>query len=191
MRIAKFIALLIVTIIVMPSPAMGSSVVAGEDVSPSDEEVPFSISERTTPSTDGESWGLTLVMDEDAYENGTRFEITTQVCTNNGVCDPPVLRDAEIDGQTQSVSVTPPLDHTYVNWRVKAIYADDNYTMYPSGDWYKTWSSCYFQQDSGWAGIDYNGEICDTGAGEEAMPGFGFALASTSLMMAAVLIRRD
>jgi hypothetical protein len=189
MRIAKFIALLIVTLIVMPSPAMGSGVVAGEDVSPSDEEVPFSISERTTPSTDGKSWKLTLVMDEDAYENGTNFEITTQVCTNNGVCDPPVLRDATIDGQTQSVSVTPPSDHTYVNWRVKAIYADDNYTTYPSGDWYKTWSSCYFQQDSGWAGIDYKDGVCDIG-GEE-VPGFGFALATTSIMMAAVLIRRD
>jgi len=191
MRIAKFIALLIVTIILMPSPAMASEVVAGEDVSPSKEDVPFSISERTTPSTDGESWKLTIVMDDDAFENGTNFEITTQVCTNNGVCDPPVLMEATIDGQTQSISVTPPSDHTYVNWRVKAIYADDNYTTFPNGDWFKTWSSCYFQQDSGWAGIDYNGEICDTSSAEEAMPGFGFALASTSVIMAAVLIRRD
>ena len=191
MRIAKFIALLIVGILLIPSSAMGSGVVAGEDVSPSDEDVPFSISERTTPSTDGESWKLTLVMDEEAYENGTSFEITTQVCTNNGVCDPPVLREATIDGQTQSISVKPPTDHSYVNWRVKAVYADDNYTNYPNGDWYKTWSSCYFQEDSGWAGIDYKNGACDTDSDEEAMPGFGFALASTSVAMAAVLIRRD
>jgi len=190
MRIHTMMVLLVVTIMLMPLAAQGSEAVAGQDVSPSEDDVPFSISKRTSPSVDGESWSLTVVMDDDVYENGTSFEITTQVCTNNGVCDPPSLMEASIDNKIHSISVTPPSDHTYVNWRVKAIYSDDSYTNYPNGDWYKTWSSCYFQQDTGWDGIDYKDGACDVGS-DEAMPGFGFALATTSLVMATVLIRRD
>ena len=130
MRNQSVIVLLIVTLMLMPLSALGSEVVAGEDVSPSEDDVPFSISERTSPSVDGKSWTLTVVMDDDVYENGTSFEITTQVCTNNGVCDPPVLMEASIDDKVYSVSVKPPSNHTYVNWRVKAIYSDDSYTNY-------------------------------------------------------------
>ena len=191
MDIRNVIISLITVLMLMPMTAMASEVVAGQDVSPSDEDVPFSIAERTTPSTDGENWGLDIVMDDDAYENGTTFEITTQVCTNNGVCDPPALMEANIDGKNQSVSLTPPSDHTYVNWRVKAIYSDDNYTNYPNGDWYKTWSSCYFQQDSGWGGDDYKNGECEIGSESESIPGFGILLASTSVVMAAAFIRRD
>ena len=191
MNLRNVILCLFTVLMLMPMTSMASEVTAGEDVSPSDEEVPFSIVTRTTPSIDGNSWELALVMDDDAYENGTTFEITTQVCTNNGVCDPPVLMEATVDEKTQSVSLTPPSDHTYVNWRVKAIYSDDNYTLYPNGDWYKTWSSCYYQQDSGWGGVDYKDGECDTNSESESVPGFGMLLASSSVMMAAALIRRD
>jgi hypothetical protein len=75
-----------------------------------------------------------------------------------------------------------------VNWRVKAIYSDDNYTNYPNGDWYKTWSSCYFQQDSGWGGVDFDGKECQ---GEVDAPGFGLAVGIASIAMATVFIRRD
>tara|TARA_B110000305_G_scaffold76352_1_gene85745 strand:- start:108 stop:680 length:573 start_codon:yes stop_codon:yes gene_type:complete len=190
MYIRNLVVLLMITVMLMPSTALGSGVVAGEDVSPSEDEVPFSISKRTSPSVDGQSWMLTVVMDDDVYENGTSFEITTQVCTNNGVCDPPVLMEASIDDKVYSVSVKPPSNHTYVNWRVKAIYSDDSYTNYPNGDWFKTWSSCYYQQDTGWDGIDFKDGECDISS-DNAMPGFGFAVAATSLVMATVLIRRD
>ena len=191
MNLRNVIVTLFTVLMLLPMAAMASEVTAGEDVSPSDEDVPFSIATRTTPSTDGETWELDLIMDDDAYENGTTFEITTQVCTNNGVCDPPVLMEANVDEKMQSVSLTPPSDHTYVNWRVKAIYNDDNYTIYPSGDWYKTWSSCYYQQDSGWGGEDYKDGGCDTGAEGESIPGFSILLASSSILMAAAIIRRD
>tara|TARA_B100000459_G_scaffold140319_2_gene99182 strand:- start:926 stop:1459 length:534 start_codon:yes stop_codon:yes gene_type:complete len=176
---------------ITPMSATASDAAAGEDVSPSDEDVPFSVATRTTPSTDGQTWELSLVMDDDAYENGTTFEITTQVCTNNGVCDPPVLMEATIDDKMQYVSLTPPSDHTYVNWRVKAIYSDDTYTNFPSGDWYTTWSSCYFQQDSGWGGVDYKDGKCDTGTESESIPGFSVLLAGASVMIAAAINRRD
>ena len=189
MQSRNFLILLIITLFLIPTSLAGD-IVAGEDVNPSANDAPFSISQRTSPSVDGATWSLSIVMDDDAHDNGTTFEVTTQVCTNNGVCDPPVLMGATVDGKEHSVSVTPPSDHTYVNWKVKAIYSDDNYTLYPNADWYKTWSSCYFQQDTGWDGVDYKDGTCDLNS-DDAMPGFGFALATTSLVMATILIRRD
>ena len=97
MNLRNVIVTLFTVLMLLPMATMASEVTAGEDVSPSEEEVPFSITTRTTPSTDGETWELNLVMDDDAYDNGTTFEITTQVCTNNGVCDPPVLMEANVD----------------------------------------------------------------------------------------------
>jgi hypothetical protein len=154
---------------------MASDANPGTDVNPSNEDVPFTVSERTSPSVDGREWSLSIEMDQDAYDNGTTFQITTQVCTNDGVCDPPVLRDAGVSERVYSVSLTPPSDHTYVNWRVKAIYDDDSSTNFPQGDWYKTWSSCHYQQDSGWGGTDYKDGECASNS-DETLPGFGALL---------------
>tara|TARA_B100001093_G_scaffold84517_1_gene76063 strand:+ start:21163 stop:21696 length:534 start_codon:yes stop_codon:yes gene_type:complete len=171
--------------------SLGASGTAGEDVNPSDDDVPFSITERDSPSVDGIGWDLTIVMSDEAFDNGTTFEITTQICTNDGVCDPPLKMDATVTNKSHSVSVTPPSDHTYINWRVKAIYSDDSYTNFPQGDWYTTWSSCYFQQDSGWGGDDYVDDACASNSEESSLPGFGLITASASIAMAAILIGRD
>ena len=77
---------------------------------------------------------------------GTSFELITQICTNDGICDPPVTMNADIDQRLHSISLTPPNDHTYVNWRVKATDSEGNKTNYPQGDWFKTWSSCYYNE---------------------------------------------
>ena len=118
-----------------------------------------------------------------------RFEITTQICLNSGVCDPPVIMDAKIDGSSHSVSLTPPSDHTYVHWRVKAIYEDGNYTNYPTGNWYKTWSSCWYD-DGSFGGIDSTEDGC-SGDDEDRLPGFGVILSSTAIALAAIYFKRD
>lgn len=188
MRIKSVLVILAVFILI-PISSMASEVNAGEDVNPANDEAPFTIAERTSPSVDGDVWSLSIVMNDEEAANETEFELTTQVCTNDGVCDPPVKMDAEKEGNTYSISVTPPSDHTYVNWRVKAIYSDGNTTNFPQGDWYKTWSSCYYQQDSGWGGEDYQDGECRTGE-DVGLPGFGAVIASTGIAFAAI-IRRD
>ena len=127
-------------------------------------------------------------MDDDAYQNGTTFEIITQICLNSGVCDPPVIMNAEIDGPNQTIKLTPPSDHTYVNWRVKAIYEDGNSTNYPTGDWYKTWSSCWFD-DGSYGGIDSNSDGCNSD--DDSLPGFGILLSGTAIGIAAISFRKD
>jgi hypothetical protein len=126
-------------------------------------------------------------MDEEESQNNTTFEITTQICLNDGVCDPPVLMDAEIDGAKYTVSVTPPSDHTYVNWRVKAVYENGNSTNFPTGDWYKTWSSCWFD-DGSFGGIDSDADGCIND--NESTPGFGILVSLSAIGIAAVSFRK-
>lgn len=189
MRIKSILTVLVVLLLI-PLHTAASDADPGTDVNPVGDEVPFTVLERTTPSVDGNSWSLSIEMDQDAYENGTVFEITTQVCTNDGVCDPPVLRDADVDERNYSASVTPPSDHTYVNWRVKAIYEDESSTNFPQGDWYKTWSSCHYQQDTGWGGVDYKDGACATES-DETIPGFTAVIAVTGVALAVAITRRE
>jgi len=158
----------------------------GVDVNPESNE-PFTIIERDTPSVDNERWSLTIEMSQDAYDNGTNFEIVTQICTNDGVCDPPEIMNADIEERIHSISLTPPSDHTYVNWRVKALDSNGNKTNYPHGDWFKTWSTCYYSEGS-WGGSDSNGDGC--AEKREDVPGFTLVYSIMALSAAFALITR-
>ena len=65
----------------------------------------------------------------------------------------------------------PPADHSYVNWRIKATYSDDSTENFPQGDWYKTWSTCYYD-DGSYGGIHADGDGCDVPAAGEESEGF-------------------
>lgn len=160
--IGKVLSFGLMLLLMFASSVNAASVTGGEDVNPNETEVPFSIEERTTPSQDSENWALSVSLDEDAHENGTTLSITTQICLNNGVCDPPVNQEAVLsdDGRMYSASLTPPADHTYVNWRVQAAYSNDTTENFPQGDWYKTWSTCYYD-DGAYGGIHADGDGCN------------------------------
>tara|TARA_B100001564_G_C20441309_1_gene579090 strand:- start:47 stop:622 length:576 start_codon:yes stop_codon:yes gene_type:complete len=174
------IVLLTVALLILLAPNTNAASETGVDNNPGD-DVPFTVIERDSPSVDKEKWSLTIEMSQEAYDNGTTFEITTQICTNDGVCDPPETMDADIDERIHSISVTPPTDHTYINWRVKAIDSEGNKTNYPHGDWFKTWSSCYYD-DGIWGGEDSIATGGCIKSGEDT-PGF-----STIFTIAAILI---
>ena len=163
---------------------------AGEDANPSG-EVPFVVNERTTPSQDGQSWELSVSTDGDAVDNGTTLTITTQICLNSGVCDPPNVHDITAKDGTYALSLTPPSDHTYVNWQIKATYPDDSTERFPDGDWYKTWSTC-FNDDGVYGGIHADGDKCDVPAsGEErALPFLGIPMIATVLGIATIAKKR-
>jgi len=188
---AKWLTLAVFVLMACAPLASAASGEAGTDVNPDEAEVPFSIVERTTPSQDGEAWELTVTLDDDAHANGTVLTVTTQICLNNGVCDPPVNQEATLseDGQTYTVALTPPSDHTYVNWRVKATYDEDNSENFPQGDWYKTWSTCYYD-DGSYGGVHAEGDGCNvpgsgSGETESALPHIGAIGASLAMMAAA------
>ncbi|MAJ01595.1 MAG: hypothetical protein CMA10_04230 [Euryarchaeota archaeon] len=163
---------------------------AGEDMNPSG-DVPFVVNERTTPSQDGQSWELSISTDGDAAENGTTFSIKTQICLNSGICDPPVTHDITAKEGAYALSLTPPSDHTYVNWRVEATYADDSTETFPDGDWYKTWSTCFYD-DGTYGGKHADGDKCDVPAAGESglLPFLGIPMTAAVLGIATIAKKR-
>ena len=161
---------------------------AGEDNGPEADDTPFESYTVTSPSVSGETWTLVVVMDEAHMSNNTTFEITTQICLNDGVCDPPEVREVTVDGATHTTTVTPPEDHSYVNWRVKAMYEDDTTDYFPYGAWYTVWSSCYYD-DGSYYGPDADGDGC-AGDSEDA-PGFTLIPAIAAIGLAIAVARRD
>ncbi len=178
-----FIALALLT---LPS-ALGAAIEGGQDVNPEGDDIPFLVLERDSPSVDKVKWSLTIEMSQEAYENGTTFDLITQVCTNDGVCDPPVIMEAAVNDRVHSISITPPSDHTYVNWRVKATDSEGNNTNYPHGDWFKTWSSCWYN-DGNWGGVNALDDGCDVN--EEDTPGFTAVASIAALGLAMIAISR-
>jgi len=177
------IAASLIILLFMPSISMAATE-GGVDVNPQGDE-PFEVISRDSPSIDKEQWSLTIEMSEEAYNNGTTFEIITQICTNDGICDPPVTMDAEVVDRLHSISITPPSDHTYVNWRIKATDSDGNKTSYPHGDWFKTWSSCYYN-DGSWGGADSLDDGCaDDG---ETTPGLSTVATIAALSLAGLVV---
>ena len=161
---------------------------AGEDNGPDTDETPFESYTATSPSVSGETWTLVVVMDEAHMSNNTTFEITSQICLNDGVCDPPVTQEVAVDGATHTTSLTPPDDHSYVNWRVKAMYEDDSVDYCPYGSWYTIWSSCYYE-DGGYYGPDSGEDGC--GDDEENTPGFTLVPALVAVGLAIAIARRN
>ena len=179
MRMKLVVLLAVVCCLLLPTTIGAGE--GGVDVNPSEDD-PFTVVTRDSPSVDNEKWSLTIEMSQEAYDNGTTFEIITQICTNDGICDPPVTMDAEVEERLHSISLTPPNDHTYVNWRIKATDSDGNKTSYPHGDWFKTWSSCYYN-DGNWGGTDSLDDGCSSDG--ENTPGFGSIIALIAVLSAA------
>ena len=95
----------------------------GVNVEPNVDETIFSEITHTETTTDLEDWEITLTLSDDAINNNTTFELTTQMCNNDGVCLPPTVAEVSTtDGKIFTSAVTTIEDHSYVNWRVKATY---------------------------------------------------------------------
>jgi len=147
----KQLFVLFVAVLMIP---LTSAETAGEDIAPDVESTPFSTVNYQTPSRDGVKWTIEFSLDEDL--NYSSIELTTQICTNDGVCDSPDTITFSEGPFTKSV--TPPDDHTYVNWRMKVIEGE-NSTKYPSSKWYKIWSECWYDvHEKKWGGDNCNNE---------------------------------
>jgi hypothetical protein len=188
MRFSKFACMFCALLMLIPLSS-ATELVGGNDENPAEGEAPFNILTRGSPTVDGTLWTLSIEMDAAEHDKGTVFEITTQICTNDGVCDPPSKMTAEMDERVHTISLTPKDDHTYVNWRVKALYEDGNSTNFPQGSWYTTWSSCW-QNNGEYGGTDAN-SAKDGCVESEETPGFGAVIAFSSVAIAAAFIRRD
>ena len=147
-------ALFIIGSLQITNPVSAADFEGGVNVEPVVEETIFNAISHTEVTTDLGDWDITMTLNNDAFNNNTTFDLITQICNNDGVCLPPesAIITSE-DNRTFTSSVTTIENHTYVNWRVKATYPNDNGTteMFPSSGFYKTWSDCWIN-DGEWGG---------------------------------------
>jgi hypothetical protein len=147
-------ALFIIGSMPITSPVSAADVEGGVNVEPVMEQTIFETITHTEVTTDFGNWEISMTLNNDAFNNNTTLDLITQICNNDGVCWPPEYAIiASDDNRTFTSSVTTIEDHTYVNWRVKATYSNDNDTteMFPSSGFYKTWSDCWLN-DGEWGG---------------------------------------
>lgn len=175
---------ILTTLMLLSLPLSSAAGNSGEDRLPDTETTPFSSASATSPSVDGELWELSFSLDQGYVDNNTGVEVMSQICTNDGVCDPPVPQTLENNGGIYSTSLTPPEDHTYVNFRITLIDEDGNEEHFPSSSWYTTWSTCYYD-DGKWGGVDAGEDGC-----EKDSPGFGLAVVVSGIAMAAIISSR-
>ena len=156
---------------------------SGENIDPVVEETIFSEITYTETSTDLEDWEITLTLNDDAFNNNTTFTVLTQICVNDGYClAPEEVTLTTTDDKTFTGIRTTVEDHTYVNWKVKATYNDDNSTeSFPSKGYYKVWSDCWFDDDK------WGGELCEESEDDESfLPALGVMMTAGAIALAAV-----
>ena len=157
----------------------------GVNIEPDVDETIFSEISHTETTTDLDEWEITLTLNDEAFNNNTSFTLTTQICINEGICLPPETATlASDDDKIFTSSVTTIDNHTYVNWKVKATYADDDNTTenFPSKGYYKTWSDCWFN-DNEWGGDSCPGDEEDDGF----LPSIGIVFAASAVLLAAII----
>lgn len=181
-----FIALMLLLL-----PMVSAKSEGGVNVDPVLEETIFSEISHTGVTTDFEIWEINFTLGQAAFENNTSFTLTTQICNNEGVCLPPENQPlSTIDNRSFMGNVTTIDDHTYVNWRVKANYTDDNNTKesFPPSGFYKTWSDCWFFEN------EWGGDGCvipvKTTQNNDSLPAIT-GLITLSVITIAAIIRRQ
>ena len=167
----------------------------GVDVDPDLEGTPFAAIDHTTPTSDFQNWNITISLTDDAASNNTTFTLTTQICNNEGVCLPPEGRALSTDDDiTFTGNVTAIENHSYVNWKLKATYNDDNETKetFPDNGYYKTWSDCWYY-DGEWGGDECPEDLApkiSTSDDDSFLPTIS-AITMIMILSIAAIIRRD
>ena len=181
----------VIICILMSIALLNTASAAGEggvNIEPVVEETIFSEITHTETSTDLEDWEITMTLNNDAASNNTTFELITQICNNEGVCFAPTTAELSTDDNlTFTSAVTTIEDHSYVNWRVKATYEEDNDSteMFPSSGFYKTWSDCWFN-DGEWGGDNWPKESSGDDDDDSFLPAIGVVVTAGVVMLAAV-----
>jgi hypothetical protein len=174
--------------VLLASSLTSASTTGGVDKDPVVEETVFTSITHTSNTHDGGTWSIDFALNSGATDNGTTFTLTTQQCTNDGVCDPPESREL-VDGEqagTFSSSVVAKDDHSYVNWRLRVTYPDsEEIEKLPAEGFYKSWSDCWHYEGA-WGGDGCN----DDGAEEPALPAISAALGIITIAAAAITRRQ-
>ena len=171
----------------MLMPALTAVADGGVNEQTSLEGTPISSVESHSEASAGEPFDISVTITQEASENITSIDWITQICINSGVCYPPEAQAlTSDDGLLWTGQVIPVETVTYVNWKFVLHNEDESETTIPeSGFGWKVWSDCWWDNGS-WGGVSTS---CQ--GDEEGLPGPAAPLAALSLVMAALMARRD
>ena len=184
---SKYLLCIVISLALI-NTASAADMEGGVNVDPVVEDTIFNAITHTETTHDLEDWEITMTLNDAAFSNNTSFVLTTQICNNDGVCLAPEEATLSTDdNRTFASAVTAIEDHTYVNWRVKATYADDNDSteMFPSSGFYKTWSDCWLN-DGVWGGDGCSESAILVDEDSDGLPALGIMATFTAIALAAV-----
>jgi hypothetical protein len=175
--------------VLLASSLVSATTTGGVDKDPVLEDTVFTSITHTSNAHDGGTWSIDFALNSGATDNGTTFTLTTQQCTNDGVCDPPESREL-VDGEqagTFSSSVVTKDDHSYVNWRLRVTYPDsEEIEKLPAEGFYKSWSDCWNYEG------EWGGNGCDDASitDDSGLPAISAALGIIAITAAAITRRQ-
>jgi|TARA_B110000196_G_scaffold133888_1_gene116023 hypothetical protein len=184
---SKYLLCIVISLALI-NTASAAVMEGGVNVDPVVEDTIFNAITHTETTHDLEDWEITMTLNDAAFSNNTSFVLTTQICNNDGVCLAPEEATLSTDdNRTFASAVTAIEDHTYVNWRVKATYADDNDSteMFPSSGFYKTWSDCWLN-DGEWGGDGCPESVILVDGDSDGLPALGIMATFAVIALAAV-----
>ena len=135
----------------------------------------------------GETFEVSIRLNEESSSNVTSVTWVTQVCINSGICYPPETHSMTVESDVWGGAIVPEETVTYVNWKIEIEWADGNTTSIPeNGFGWKVWSDCWYENGT-WGGDSTECKPTDS----SFAPGFAAPLAIASICMATLMIRRE
>ena len=141
-----------------------------------DSMVVSSITHSSNRSYDETPWSAEIVLTPSAASNNTTVMLNPLICDITGFCYPPgeseswVVMTSDSNDSIWTGSVTPPVDHDYIDYAITATYQDDGTTQRMPSMGYvgKVWAQCHYASDADDSSFD---EDCPlTSSPESVMP---------------------
>ena len=151
--------LIVLTVALMFSSVsadVGTEATGSAIVLEADSMVVSSITHSSNRSYDEMPWSIELVLTSAAAANNTTMMLNPLICDITGFCYPPieseswVVMTSENNGSVWTGSVTPPVDHDYIDYAVTATFQDDGTTQRMPSMGYegKVWAQCHYSSDA-------------------------------------------
>ena len=127
-----------------------------------DSNVVSSITHSTDLSYDETPWSVEIVLTPDATSNNTTVMLNPLVCDITGFCYPPsdsqswVVMSSNDNGSVWTSTITPPMDHDYIEYAISTEFKDDDTTQRMPSVGYggKVWAQCHYVNDTDDSGFN-------------------------------------
>ncbi len=192
------------------SADVGTEATGSAIVLEADSMVVSTITHSSNRSYDEMPWSVEFVLTSSAASNNTTLMLNPLICDITGFCYPPVeseswvVMTSDSNGSVWTGSVTPPVDHDYIDYAVTATFQDDGTSQRMPSMGYegKVWAQCHYSSDAEESSFTIDCPLSSSSGSTTSSPpsersglhpvlpspAIGFAVISLSLV---ALLKRD